>query len=106
MHIYCGPLDPEETDVLVTINLSKIYGQCFLFFSLQVKNQHLSRNISFLADELKCVDRVQAEDRVFFVSAKEVSYSSVWLQQIFIPTSRKVIGNFQAMGFWEVKVWS
>lgn len=36
-----------------------------------VKNQHLSRNISFLVDELKCVDKGQAEDRVFFVSAKE-----------------------------------
>lgn len=36
-----------------------------------VKNQHLDRNISFLVDELKCVDRAQAEDRVFFVSAKE-----------------------------------
>ncbi|XP_073249397.1 mitofusin-2-like [Porites lutea] len=36
-----------------------------------VKNQHLERNISFLVDELKCVDRAQAEDRVFFVSAKE-----------------------------------
>ena len=37
-----------------------------------MKNQHLERNISFLVDELKCVDRTQAEDRVFFVSAKEV----------------------------------
>ena len=40
---------------------------------MQVKNQHLERNISFLVDELKCVDRAQAEDRVFFVSAKEVA---------------------------------
>ena len=49
---------------------------CFLnFFScfLKVKDQHLSRNISFLVDELQCVDKGQAEDRVFFVSAKEVS---------------------------------
>lgn len=44
----------------------------FLFPLIQVKNQHLERNISFLVDELKCVDRAQAEDRVFFVSAKEV----------------------------------
>lgn len=36
-----------------------------------VKNQHLQRNISFLVDELKCVDQAQAEDRVFFVSSKE-----------------------------------
>ena len=39
-----------------------------------MKDQHLSRSISFLADELKCVDKGQAEDRVFFVSAKEVSW--------------------------------
>ncbi|XP_015773092.1 PREDICTED: mitofusin-2-like [Acropora digitifera] len=37
----------------------------------QVKNQHLQREISFLVDELKCVERAQAEDRVFFVSSKE-----------------------------------
>ncbi|KAJ8043120.1 Mitofusin-2 [Holothuria leucospilota] len=36
-----------------------------------VKQQHLQRNIQFLADELKVVSRQQAEDRVFFVSAKE-----------------------------------
>ena len=50
----------------VTVHVS------FLFPLMQVKNQHLERNISFLVDELKCVDRAQAEDRVFFVSAKEV----------------------------------
>lgn len=38
-----------------------------------MKDQHLSRNISFLVDELQCVDKRQAEERVFFVSAKEVS---------------------------------
>ena len=45
-----------------------------IFFSCfpKVKDQHLSRNISFLVDELQCVDKGQAEDRVFFVSAKEV----------------------------------
>ena len=37
-----------------------------------MKNQHLSRSISFLVDELQCVDKGVAEDRVFFVSAKEV----------------------------------
>ena len=50
----------------VTVHVS------FLFPLMQVKNQHLERNITFLVDELKCVDRAQAEDRVFFVSAKEV----------------------------------
>ncbi|XP_015751778.1 PREDICTED: mitofusin-2-like [Acropora digitifera] len=36
-----------------------------------VKNQHLQRSISFLVDELKCVEGAQAKDRVFFVSSKE-----------------------------------
>ena len=37
----------------------------------QVKMQHLERSIQFLVDELSVVDRYQAEDRVFFVSARE-----------------------------------
>ena len=32
----------------------------------------MDRNVSFLVDELKVVSRSQAENRVFFVSAKEV----------------------------------
>ena len=39
-----------------------------------MKHQHLTGSISFLVDELQCVDKGQAEDRVFFVSAKEVSW--------------------------------
>lgn len=31
----------------------------------------MDRNVSFLVDELKVVSRSQAENRVFFVSAKE-----------------------------------
>ena len=38
-----------------------------------MKNQHLSQSTNFLVDELQCVDKELAEDRVFFVSAKEVS---------------------------------
>ena len=67
----------------------------FVFFfscSLKVKGQHLSRNISFLVDELKCVDKGQAEDRVFFVSAKEVScwisYISVYKDQLQISLTK------------------
>ncbi|XP_076800179.1 mitofusin-2-like [Clavelina lepadiformis] len=37
----------------------------------EVRQQHLERGISFLADELKVVTKQQAKDRVFFVSAKE-----------------------------------
>lgn len=41
------------------------------FILCQVRAQHLKRGISFLADELGVVSAQQAEDRVFFVSAKE-----------------------------------
>ncbi|XP_029434686.1 mitofusin-2 isoform X2 [Rhinatrema bivittatum] len=37
-----------------------------------VRHQHMERCTSFLVDELGVVDRVQAGDRIFFVSAKEV----------------------------------
>ncbi|MGH0154606.1 UNVERIFIED_CONTAM: hypothetical protein FKN15_031364 [Acipenser sinensis] len=37
-----------------------------------VRKQHTDRCISFLADELKVVEREQALNRIFFVSAKEV----------------------------------
>lgn len=38
----------------------------------QVRRQHMERCTSFLVDELGVVDRAQAGDRIFFVSAKEV----------------------------------
>ncbi|XP_078481131.1 mitofusin-2 [Ciona intestinalis] len=41
----------------------------------QVRQQHLERGISFLADELKVISKSQAKDRVFFVSAKETLQS-------------------------------
>jgi len=36
-----------------------------------VRSQHLERSISFLSDELQVVGKYEAEDRVFFISAKE-----------------------------------
>lgn len=38
----------------------------------QVRRQHMDRCTNFLVDELGVVDRAQASDRIFFVSAKEV----------------------------------
>lgn len=46
------------------------YSTCLL--GLQVRRQHMERCTSFLVDELGVVDRGQAGDRIFFVSAKEV----------------------------------
>lgn len=43
------------------------------FFCLpQVRKQHMDRCVNFLVEELKVVDRDQAPNRIFFVSAKEV----------------------------------
>ncbi|MEE6485257.1 hypothetical protein FKM82_014229 [Ascaphus truei] len=38
----------------------------------EVRRQHMERCTSFLVDELGVLDRTQAGDRIFFVSAKEV----------------------------------
>ena len=58
----------------------------------KVKNQHLSRSTNFLVDDLQCVDKGQAEDRVFFVSAKEVScwifYIRVYKDQLQITLNK------------------
>ena len=40
---------------------------------MKVRSQHLLRTVDFLVNELKvCSSRSEAEQRVFFVSAKEV----------------------------------
>ncbi|XP_056016681.1 mitofusin-2-like isoform X2 [Ostrea edulis] len=41
----------------------------------QVKEQHYQRNVEFLADQLKVVDRQEAKNRIFFVSSKETLIS-------------------------------
>lgn len=43
-----------------------------LLLLYQVRRQHMDRCTNFLVDELGVVDRAQASDRIFFVSAKEV----------------------------------
>lgn len=41
----------------------------------KVRKQHMERNVAFLVDELKVATKQEAEDRVFFVSAREVLIS-------------------------------
>ncbi|XP_068203348.1 transmembrane GTPase Marf-like isoform X2 [Palaemon carinicauda] len=41
-------------------------------FLNEVRKQHLERTIAFMKDELKVIQGQQAEQRIFFVSAKEV----------------------------------
>ena len=48
----------------------------------------MERNVAFLADELKVVDAKTAEDRVFFVSAKEAVISRIH-QEKGTPTPSK-----------------
>lgn len=47
------------------------------FWFCQVRRQHMDRCSNFLVDELGVVDRAQASDRIFFVSAKEVLQARV-----------------------------
>jgi len=60
----------------------------------QVRQQHMDRGIAFLADELKVVNKEQARNRVFFVSAKEVLHTRV---KKTVPESP--IADFMKEGF-------
>lgn len=62
----------------------------------QVRKQHMDRGIAFLADELKVIDKEQARNRVFFVSAKEVLHSRV--KKSPIPES-PMHSDYMAEGF-------
>ena len=83
-----SPLPPPHFKMMVIKCDFLKFFTCFL----KVKDQHLSRSISFLVDELHCVDKGQAEDRVFFVSAKEVScwilYIRVYKDQLQITLNK------------------
>ncbi|XP_023231334.1 mitofusin-2-like [Centruroides sculpturatus] len=62
----------------------------------KVRKQHMDRNVSFLVDELKVVSRQQAEDRVFFVSAKEVLQARLQQQKGLPPhKGASMIEGFQ-----------
>ncbi|XP_053287380.1 mitofusin-1b [Pleuronectes platessa] len=61
-----------------------------------VRKQHTDRCVNFLVEELKVVDREQAPDRIFFVSAKEVLNSRMQRAQ-GMPES----GGALAEGFQE-----
>lgn len=50
----------------------------------------MERNVSFLVDELNVVSKQEAEDRVFFVSAKEVLQARL-LQQKGLPPHSKYL---------------
>ncbi|XP_070206736.1 mitofusin-2-like isoform X2 [Littorina saxatilis] len=65
----------------------------------KVKQQHIDYNTQFLADELQVVDKREAKDRVFFVSAREALVSRLQ-NDTGIPTpDRVLLPGFQARLF-------
>jgi mitofusin len=60
-----------------------------------VRKQHMGRDTDFLSDELNVVDRREAEDRVFFVSAKEVLQARLQNQQGLPFNSSSFAEGFQ-----------
>lgn len=60
-----------------------------------VRKQHMDRCVHFLADELKVVDRQQASNRIFFVSAKEVLNSRMQRAQGMPETGGALAEGFQ-----------
>uniref|UniRef100_A0A8C9TKA2 Mitofusin 2 n=1 Tax=Scleropages formosus TaxID=113540 RepID=A0A8C9TKA2_SCLFO len=65
----------------------------------EVRRQHMDRCTSFLVDELGVVDRAQASDRIFFVSAKEVLQARVHRAQGMPEAGGALAEGFQARMF-------
>uniref|UniRef100_A0A3Q2T690 Mitofusin 2 n=1 Tax=Fundulus heteroclitus TaxID=8078 RepID=A0A3Q2T690_FUNHE len=65
----------------------------------EVRRQHMDRCTNFLVDELGVVDRAQASDRIFFVSAKEVLQARVQKAQGMPESGGALAEGFQARLF-------
>ncbi|KAA0714522.1 Mitofusin-2 [Triplophysa tibetana] len=65
----------------------------------EVRRQHMDRCTSFLVDELRVVDRAQASDRIFFVSAKEVLQARIQKAQGMPEAGGALAEGFQARMF-------
>ncbi|KAL1764395.1 mitofusin-2 [Sigmodon hispidus] len=65
----------------------------------EVRQQHMERCTSFLVDELGVVDRAQAGDRIFFVSAKEVLSARVQKAQGMPEGGGSLAEGFQVRMF-------
>ena len=75
-------------DILLQLNID-----------LQVKQQHLERNVEFLVDELKVVQGHEAPNRVFFVSAREALVSRVNQDKGTPTPSGQLLEGFQGRLF-------
>ncbi|KAG7283808.1 hypothetical protein CRUP_033995 [Coryphaenoides rupestris] len=65
----------------------------------EVRRQHMDRCSSFLVEELGVVDRAQASDRIFFVSAKEVLQARIQKAQGMPEAGGALAEGFQARMF-------
>ncbi|XP_033826230.1 mitofusin-2 isoform X2 [Periophthalmus magnuspinnatus] len=65
----------------------------------EVRRQHMERCTDFLVEELRVVERAQAADRIFFVSAKEVLQARVQKAQGMPETGGALAEGFQARMF-------
>ncbi|GIY60601.1 transmembrane GTPase Marf [Caerostris extrusa] len=65
----------------------------------KIRKQHMDRSVSFLVDELKVVTQSQAEDRIYFVSAKEVLQARIQQQKGKLLISGALADGFQARYF-------
>ncbi|KAI7789909.1 mitofusin-2 [Triplophysa rosa] len=65
----------------------------------EVRRQHMDRCTSFLVDELRVVDRAQASDRIFFVSAREVLQARIQKAQGMPEAGGALADGFQARMF-------
>ncbi|XP_018425680.1 PREDICTED: mitofusin-2 [Nanorana parkeri] len=65
----------------------------------EVRRQHMERCTSFLVDELSVLDRAQASDRVFFVSAKEVLNARIQKAQGMPEGGEALAEGFQVRMF-------
>lgn len=85
-----NPLNVSFCFQFQNIYVPVVCKNCYVFFLLifKVKEQHYQRNVEFLADQLKVVDRQEAKNRIFFVSAKETLISRLH-EDNKTPTPRK-----------------
>lgn len=73
----CGITSSSKESFVLVGFAFVILANLSVFLLNQVRGQHMDRCTNFLVDELGVVDRAQAGDRIFFVSAKEVLQARV-----------------------------
>ena len=79
-----------------TENVPQLCPTHCIWFWFQVRSQHLERNIQFLCNELKVVNKKEAEDRIFFVSSKETLHQRL-TESGAATTPRKIPPSFYTL---------